>query len=321
MSVEKEIEINTSCMICGLKEWRVFSEIENGKYRVCICKKCSFTQLYPIPTQDALDAFYSKQYRNDYSDNSKVTDDVLVYEQKRADRVIKVIKPYFKNESKNILDIGCSSGTLLENIAKLSKSATLYGIEMNEEYKSYIIGKGIVEEDKLSSENINSFYKGQENKFDFISIVHVLEHLKDPKAALESIYRLLDFNGLLYIEVPNLKTPYNDLKKEYFAIYHLFYFTEYTLGRLLRGVGFKILYQEQIAGTSVCFVCQKNKIEKEVAFQEDTSSMQYPLLIKILKKYEKSYPIKKYVLKFKGYVVTLLEYLKIKEFVKNIVER
>jgi len=308
--------MNEICLVCEGSSWQNFSEVENGKFTLYICKKCSFAQLNPIPTQEVLDDFYSKLYRDSYSENSAVNADVLAYEQKRADRVVKVIKPYFNKESEDILDIGCSSGTLLENIEKLSTNATLHGIEMNERYKSYIIEKGIVEKDKVSSQNINTFYEGQEQKFDFISIVHVLEHLKSPKEALESIYKLLTSDGLLYIEVPNLKTPYNDLRKEYFAIYHLYYFTEYTLGKLLLSIGFKILHEEQIAGTSVCFVCQKN-VEHRGKTVEDAT--QYELVIGALKKYEFNYPVRKHILKLKGNIVKMLDFLKIKDTIKKIV--
>jgi 2-polyprenyl-3-methyl-5-hydroxy-6-metoxy-1,4-benzoquinol methylase len=309
-----------SCLVCGANTWKKFSEIENGKFTICICEKCSFTQLYPIPTQEELDNFYSKLYRDAYSENSEVNADVLAYEQKRAYRVVKVIEPYFNKDIKYILDIGCSSGRLLKNIEKLSTRATLHGIEMNEKYKSYIVEKGIVDKDKVSSQNINTFYEEQEGKFDFISIVHVLEHLRSPKEALESIYKLLSADGLLYIEVPNLKTPYNDLKKEYFAIYHLYYFTEYTLGMLLRLIGFKILHEAQIAGTSVCFVCQKHDKYNAVTFEDNAMSIQYELLMGRLKKYEYRYPLKKHILKIKGNIVKVLEFFKIKNMIKKIVD-
>jgi len=81
----------------------------------------------------------------------------------------------------------------------------------------------------------------------------------------EQLYKELQekkfiLSGPCVIEVPNLKTHYNNLRTEYFAMYHLYNFTEYTLRMLLINTGFKILKERQITGTSICFVCEKNPV-------------------------------------------------------------
>ena len=40
-------------------------------------------------------------------------------------------------------------------------------------------------------------------QFDLVTIWHVLEHVRDPEAYIERIYRLLKDKGRLVIEVPN----------------------------------------------------------------------------------------------------------------------
>lgn len=181
----------SKCLLCGSEDWYNYCSIESSKYAVEICRNCSFTELNPKPTEDELNDFYSELYRKKYSKQNLVTEGVVAYEQLRADRVVGVIKEYFKENYSNILDIGCSSGTLLKNIAKLSSKPVLYGIEMNDNYRDYIIKSNIVDKDKISNDDINEYYEDKENKFDFISIVHVLEHLRDPKRALQSIHSLL----------------------------------------------------------------------------------------------------------------------------------
>ena len=298
------------CMICGHNNWKKYCDIDNGKYDVLICKNCSLTTLFPLPTEKELNEFYSKLYRDKYSGQDEVNEKVIAYEQHRADRVVEVINKYFDSNYEYILDIGCSSGTLLRNISNLSNNHISYGIEMNDNYREYIIKEGIANRENITNGDINSFYIKQEGKFDCISIVHVLEHLRKPKLTLESIYKLLNERGILYIEVPNLKTPYNNLRNKYFAIYHLYNFTEYTLRLLLVKIGFKIIYEQQIAGTSVCFICKKDTKSHTNKFDNN----QYKTLIKILNKYETRYPIR--VLKL--LLIRILDFIGIKDTIKNI---
>lgn len=312
--------MDDKCLICTSKNWDVFCSIESDKYDVLICKTCSFCCLSPIPTEQDLNDFYARKYRKECSKQDVVTDKVIAYEQQRADRVISVIADLFSRSFKNILDIGCSSGTLLQNVAQLADNPNLHGVEMNDNYRKYIIEQGLVPATNLSNDDINKYFNGRERQFDFISIVHVLEHLRNPKATLDSIYKLLSSEGRLYIEVPNMKTPYNNLRTEYLAMYHLYNFTDYTLRELLVKSGFKVLKEQQVARTSVCFVCEKGELTnvKEVYDAEE-----YNKLINALHKYERVYPLKKMqvlgikcltFLKLKKVVVKALNVLGIKNY-------
>jgi 2-polyprenyl-3-methyl-5-hydroxy-6-metoxy-1,4-benzoquinol methylase len=300
----------SKCLVCESENWFNYCSIEDGKYNVMICKDCSFTELSPKPTEKELNEFYSGLYRDKYSNQNEVDNEVVAYEQLRADRVVGVIKKYFKESYTNILDVGCSSGTLLKNIGKLSAKPILYGIEMNDNYRNFIVKNKIAQVENITNDDINTYFEGRKNKFDFISIVHVLEHLSDPKKALESIYQLLNGGGIMYIEVPNLKTPYNNLRKQYFAIYHLYYFTETTLRNLLKKVGFEIMEEQQIAGTSICFVCKKGVSKDTIVNKND----EFNILIHTLKKYESNYPF----MYMKQIIIKLLIAMGIKDHVKKI---
>jgi ubiquinone/menaquinone biosynthesis C-methylase UbiE len=81
--------------------------------------------------------------------------------------------------------------------------------------------------------------------FDAITMVQVLEHLKDPKGALRKLYRVLRPGGLIVAGVPNflcldrqvmgstwlpLETPR-----------HLYYFTPKSLRAIFNAIGFNTL--------------------------------------------------------------------------------
>jgi 2-polyprenyl-3-methyl-5-hydroxy-6-metoxy-1,4-benzoquinol methylase len=300
------------CLLCSSVDNLEYCKIVGGEYKVMIWTNCSLTTLSPLPTSEELNKLYEMKYRKEYSNQDIVTKDVISYEQLRADRVIDVIKNSFGKDFKNILDIGCSSGTLLKNISKLATTIIPYGIEMNDNYRKYVVKEGIVSDEHISNDDINSYYCGNEEKFDFISIVHVIEHLFNPRLTLQSIYKLLSEEGILYIEVPNLKTPYNNLTKEYFMIYHLYYFTEYTLKALLQSEGFEILKEKQMSNTSICFVCKKY-IPNNTKISNHNESSE---LIKRLNRYEKKYPL----IKLRQIIIKLLKFLRIKDLVKRMIK-
>lgn len=304
-----------TCLICESSDWHMYCKIDNGNHDVLICKQCSFCQLSPIPTKRELDLFYAGKYRDQYSKQNTVDQSVIDYEQLRADRILKVLRPYFNKESRNILDVGCSSGTLLRNVATLcDDKPILHGIEMNDNYRKHIVKEGIASKDNVSNEDIGTYHLGREGTFDFISIVHVLEHLQKPGDALHSIRNLLSDDGKLYIEVPNMKTPYGKLVDEYFILYHLYYFTGYTLEKLLNKHGFNIVASQQIANTSVCFICEKGL---KVGLDKSESQPEFQKSLSCLKYYQITYPI----LQLRPYAIQALDTLRIKDLVKSILKR
>jgi 2-polyprenyl-3-methyl-5-hydroxy-6-metoxy-1,4-benzoquinol methylase len=119
-------------------------------------------------------------------------------------------------------------------------------------------------------------------------MVHVLEHTRNPKKVLDKIFEILSDKGYIYIEVPNLKTPYNNLKKKYFFFFHLYYFSDYTLKLLLELSGFKIIKKVVQNGTSIAYVCQKTNVMNETVLNKN----EFNTVIRILRNYRYiNYPI------------------------------
>ncbi len=132
------------------------------------------------------------------------------------------------NQNINILEIGSSRGDLLYNLKAIYPNINILGIEpSNLEF--------------VGVPTINSFFKKElfSNKFDFIIIRHVLEHIKNPKLFLKDIYEILNENGKLFIEVPN---TYRDLiqKIELFTPDHVSYFTSTSISNLMKKTSFNI---------------------------------------------------------------------------------
>jgi len=99
--------------------------------------------------------------------------------------------------NKNLLDIGCSSGTFLSLAQK--RGFSCYGMDISEDAaaaarKQYGLTVRQGEIGRLDWGEI---------RFDFITMFHVLEHLKSPEESLKYAASLLREEGSLIIQVPN----------------------------------------------------------------------------------------------------------------------
>lgn len=108
--------------------------------------------------------------------------------------------PLDKNAS--ILDIGCGGGEMLLALKDLGYS-NLMGIDLDESAVQWVLSNGIYCENK----NVLEFVPKE--RFDFILINHVLEHIPKSEVvkSLKYIYtNLLNEGGKLYIGVPNAQS-------------------------------------------------------------------------------------------------------------------
>ncbi|MFG1505554.1 class I SAM-dependent methyltransferase [Halobacteriovorax sp. ZH5_bin.2] len=271
----------SSCLICNNQEWDKYYSYSD--YDFLICKKCGLGKLSPQPTKEYLDKYYARVYRKN-NKNEHVEDFALNYEQKRADIII----PFIKNNSNNLevtmaLDVGCSTGTLLYNIKSRLNATDCVGIELNENYFSYAKQRSDL---NLNSElSQNCALEDADlpmGSFDVVTLVHVLEHMPKPEESLEIIYDLLSDEGVFYLEVPDLYTPYSNLKNKYIAPYHLFYFNNSNLSFYLEKLGFSIIEKSKVSNTSCRFLLKKAKENNK---KLELSENYYNDVIHSLKKY------------------------------------
>ena len=110
-------------------------------------------------------------------------------------RRIEAIRNLSQNHAvKRILDFGSGNG---EMMTALSEYFTVEGLEPEEQARAKCISEG-----KRVSASIEELAKSSE-KFDLITLFHVVEHFYNPKIEFERIYDLLNPGGLLILETPN----------------------------------------------------------------------------------------------------------------------
>lgn len=127
---------------------------------------------------------------------------------------INYIKNYFKEDTKNILDIGCRDGKFIKMYNKKYK---VYGIDIGDNARiraEKTFGK------KFASDFITiidvqdeSFKKIYDFKFNFINFSHVIEHLIYPKKAIDNIKFYMTNKTEMLIIIPADLPRFKTIKK------------------------------------------------------------------------------------------------------------
>ena len=102
---------------------------------------------------------------------------------------------------KNVADIGCGSGNLLQILSEKNDVANLVGFEYSG--AALKIAKETCPKASFFQFDI---YKGSSQKFDVLFCTEVLEHLLFPDKALKNILKMIVNNGTLLVTVPNGRT-------------------------------------------------------------------------------------------------------------------
>ena len=152
-----------------------------------------------------------------------------------ASRSVRLLEQVVANvrlpDPGRLLDIGCGNGALLRAFGRFRSGWSLYGTEFNDKYREAV----------TAIPGVAGFHTGDPGqapgRFDLVSLVHVLEHVPQPKAFLARLADKLEAGGVLLIEVPDAsQNPFDLLIAD-----HCSHFTPDTLRDLLRAAGYEIV--------------------------------------------------------------------------------
>jgi len=206
------------------------------------CKECGV-----VYTKQALKDDISKRYyeRNDVNiQYHQIIESAVDSELDtlRFDYCLeKVFDRIDKNSNcRNVLDIGCGTGLFLERAKR--KGLSPVGIEPNEYAADAVRSRGLKAFSGLKE------LANTEMEFDIITLWTVLEHIIDPQELIQDITLLLNPNGLLAIEVPNINGFATILLRERSTVFagdqHVTFFSVDTLTRFLEEHGYTNIHAE-----------------------------------------------------------------------------
>lgn len=222
-------------MICQNEKSEII--LETKGYQLYKCSSCKIIFVHKnkkenLDSQKVYENYYKKETASRFGSIVELV--VKTFRFVRAYKV-SILGPNYKS----ILDIGSGRGWMLYFLKKYFKYKRTVGTQIAD--NAYTFSK-----EKLGLEIYNKdlLELPLKDKFDVITILHVLEHVKNPEKYVEKIYELLNKNGSLFIEVPNYNAWTRKLIKKYWLAldlkHHLIFFTPISLIVLLQKYNFKI---------------------------------------------------------------------------------
>lgn len=143
----------------------------------------------------------------------------------------------FINKSDKILDLGCGTGFLLRVLENEGYS-NLWGVE-RDKYQ-FEEAKKILKISKIYHQDIFDFFKENNQKFNVIFLMDVIEHISKEKviSMLKLIYDHLDKKSVLIIRTPNAESPLFCGRMRYNDITHEIAYNQNSIKMILREAGF-----------------------------------------------------------------------------------
>jgi len=222
-----------TCFLCHSDNKNKFAEAESFGFPLVyfICENCGLVYQSTETSQVINPDFYAETYRKIYQDNPNPTKKDLWVQEQRANHLVDLVHSHCITPPKSYLDIGASTGTLLLKF-KQAFGCKVTGVEPGSAYRSFAEKNGL---SMLTS--IDELIPVRPNRFDLISLVHVLEHLPDPIDTLKRIKAdLLSENGRLLLEVPNL------YMHDSFELAHLTCFSSQKLVDTVQQAGYEVQF-------------------------------------------------------------------------------
>lgn len=268
---------NVSCPLCGGKEGVVVGE--KGRFGMAVrnlcCQVCATVYVSPRPSAAAMSDYYRSTYRKHYGgvgymapDGTRAvpgdvnyTEALYKWHSPQADNALALAET---RAGARVLEIGCRHGKTLQ-LMKERRGIEPFGIEPGEN-----------EAQEARQAGVDCFTGSLEDyqptglRFDQVQWFHVLEHVHEPLEALLKVRRLLEPNGTLVIEVPNLYRPYGLLEENFFQNVHLVSYSPLTLAALVRRAGFEVT---RVVDAGTLFVAARPRaLEDGVSLPEPYSA-------------------------------------------------
>jgi 2-polyprenyl-3-methyl-5-hydroxy-6-metoxy-1,4-benzoquinol methylase len=202
------------------------------------CKACSLKFTQDIPEPENIGRYYQSQ---DYISHTDTKEGLVnnLYHKVRSftlGQKRKLVQSKSGMKTGKILDIGCGTGAFLNEMKDNGWNIT--GIEQDEATRQRAF-----QNYKISASTPSALFSLTQ-KFDAITMWHVLEHVHQLHDYIRECKRLLTDNGVLIIAVPNHTSGDAEHYKDSWAAWdvprHLYHFSPESMKALMHLHGFKI---------------------------------------------------------------------------------
>jgi 2-polyprenyl-3-methyl-5-hydroxy-6-metoxy-1,4-benzoquinol methylase len=186
--------------------------------------------------------YYQDRYANVKSENWSDANAIHPGYKNISDRLRKSVRSYLTPFQRRVIDIGCGPGFLLGELKPLGFDC--FGLDFNPDVIQIAREHFQIQAQVGRAEDLITM--GQ--RFDLALLVHVLEHVEDPLTLLKNIHRLLNPQGILFVDLPN-RTRFSlnrsltkgELGEGEYPPHHLTFWSTRGLANALEQTGFFVL--------------------------------------------------------------------------------
>jgi SAM-dependent methyltransferase len=256
-----------ACNLCGSHEKTVICTKDRRwkPLRTVACSDCGLMRTDPMPTDEELEQYYRNEYRLDYQLAGTRPPKVHLVRSlrgahNRAAALGDALKP-----GARVLDVGCGTGEFLK-LAK-DRGCEVVGIEPGKTYADFA-------RSEYGLDVINGFWQEAdlpEGGFDVVTCNQVVEHLRDPMAALAAMAQWLKPDGVAFISVPDMR-PNQKPSFERFHFAHIYGFTPETLEAAMKCNGLVPASGEALETTTAVFKKAQDLDRASVVVRDPTRS-------------------------------------------------
>jgi len=224
----------TKCPLCKSGHFNNYIVVKDHavskeSFTLCKCQKCEFVFTNPRPDQKNIGKYYQSEDYVSHTDKGNSFINILykIVRTYTLKTKINWINKYVKHKGR-LLDYGCGTGYFLNKATQNGWEAI--GVEPNPK-ASMIASKNNAVKVYASAEDLEV-----ENKFDAITLFHVLEHIHELRPTLNLLLGKLKKRGTLFLAVPNNASFDAKNYKENWAALdvprHLYHFTQESMAKL-----------------------------------------------------------------------------------------
>lgn len=230
------------CPVCSSNKSELFLSSRDyffcqKEFSIYRCSNCGLKFTNPRPADIELGDYYKSE---EYISHSNTSKSLIAF-------MYKIVRTFTLGQKERyirkfvsrgtILDFGCGTGHFLHYCK--SKGWKGLGYEPDQSAAEFARSRGLT----VYSNDSGLLFDNQ--KFDIITLWHVLEHLPDLKGTISSLAKSLQTNGFLIVAVPNPESYDAKIYEKYWAAYdlprHLYHFNSSNLKQLFKEFNFELM--------------------------------------------------------------------------------
>lgn len=221
-----------------------------AKYKIIADPDYGYLRADPIPSPEEVERYYREEFYSAkrFNDSAlEVQKEEQEFFDSRWEGIYRRCAEFFGGRPFSMFDVGFGYAQAL--LYFRGKGAAVSGLDPAPQGVDYARGLGL----DVYQAGIEDFGCVGERRFDVVTLLNVLEHLRQPPETLKNLReKLLKPGGLLVVEVPN---EFNDFQTAADAELglgewwvcppaHLNYFSATTLAGLLDRCGYQVVHSE-----------------------------------------------------------------------------